>query len=197
MTEKIKRQPYAFWTSPITANKLSQTIRLEEVGWDSDSKTLVWLEGRSGKGILVAASDQGPGVDLNLEVPCRGGVGYGGGEFTIKDGIAFFAGFDGRLYRRSLGYGSPIPITPPFGAVASPKVSPDCRWVVYVYSDGEVDVLGIVDSLGELWPQKLASGADFYMQPVWSPDGTMLAWIEWDHPNMPWDGSRLVLAQLS
>lgn len=197
MTEKIKRQPYGLWTSPITANKLSQTVRLEEVGWDSDGKTLVWLEGRSGKGILVAANDQGQGVDLNPDAPCRGGVGYGGGEFTVKDGVVFFAGFDGRLYRRSLGYGSPIPITPPFGAVASPKVSPDGRWVVYVYSDGEVDVLGIVDSMGEFWPQKLAAGADFYMQPVWSPDGTRLAWVEWDHPNMPWDGSRLVLAQLS
>lgn len=197
MTEKINGQPYGLWTSPITANKLSQTIRLEEVGWDSDGKTLVWLERRSGKGILVAASDQGPGVDLNLEVPCRGGVGYGGGEFTVKDGIVFFTGADGRLYRRSLGYGSPTPVTPPFGAVASPQVSPDGHWVVYVYSDGEEDVLGIVDTMGELWPQKLASGADFYMQPVWSPDGTRLAWVEWNHPNMPWDESRLVLAQLS
>ena len=52
MTENIKRQPYGLWSSPITANKLSQTIRLEEVSWDSDGKTLVWLEGRSGKGIL-------------------------------------------------------------------------------------------------------------------------------------------------
>ena len=53
MTEKINQQPYGLWTSPITANKLSQTIRLEEVGWDSDGKTLVWLEGRSGKGIRL------------------------------------------------------------------------------------------------------------------------------------------------
>ena len=33
------------------------------------------------------------------------------------------------------------------------------------------------------------------MQPVWNVDGSALAWVEWDHPNMPWDGARLVLAR--
>jgi len=32
------------------------------------------------------------------------------------------------------------------------------------------------------------------MQPVISPDGTQLAWVEWDHPRMPWEGTRLMLA---
>jgi dipeptidyl aminopeptidase/acylaminoacyl peptidase len=44
---------------------------------------------------------------------------------------------------------------------------------------------------------QLARGADFYMQPVWHPQGHSLAWIEWNHPNMPWDGTRLKLAQIS
>ncbi|MCJ7695454.1 MAG: S9 family peptidase, partial [Anaerolineaceae bacterium] len=50
---------------------------------------------------------------------------------------------------------------------------------------------------GKTWPEKLVSGADFYMQPVWSPKGDALAWVEWDHPNMPWDGTRLMFAILS
>jgi Tol biopolymer transport system component len=57
-------------------------------------------------------------------------------------------------------------------------------------------VIALVDINGARWPQQLAAGADFYMQPAWHPSGKQLAWIEWDHPNMPWDGTRLVLAQL-
>jgi hypothetical protein len=47
---------------------------------------------------------------------------------------------------------------------------------------------------GEGWPKQLSTGADFYMQPAWHPSGKLIAWIEWDHPEMPWDGTRLMLA---
>ena len=68
--------------------------------------------------------------------------------------------------------------------------------MVYVYSDGQTDLLGLVDSQGQDWPIQLAHGADFYMQPTWHADGTRVAWIEWDHPNMPWDGTRLKLGRV-
>ena len=42
---------------------------------------------------------------------------------------------------------------------------------------------------GQDWPVKLAKGADFYMQPTWHPDGQQIAWIEWNHPQMPWEMS--------
>ena len=40
----------------------------------------------------------------------------------------------------------------------------------------------------------LVSGADFFAFPTPSPDGTKLAWINWDHPRMPWDGTELRVA---
>lgn len=42
----------------------------------------------------------------------------------------------------------------------------------------------------------IASGADFYADPAWNGDD-LLAWIEWDQPAMPWDATRLVVAELT
>src|SRR5206468_3265964 len=67
---------------------------------------------------------------------------------------------------------------------------------VYVHSYENIDHLAIVDSLGQRWPQQLAGGADFYMQPCWHPQGTQLAWVQWNHPQMPWDGTELHLGTL-
>src|SRR5690606_10610232 len=52
------------------------------------------------------------------------------------------------------------------------------------------------DREGHLWPMKLVQGADFYMQPAWHPSGQMLAWIEWYHPNMPWEATWLKIGTL-
>ena len=190
------RQAFGTWKSPITPELIGAAIRLSDVQWDSDGRTLVWLEGRSGKGVLVAQPLGEAPYDLSGEVNVRGGVGYGGGEFTIQNGLVVFTGSDGRLYRRNLGKGFPRPITPAFGGVASPVISPDGQNVVFVHTYEGKDVLGIVDVEGSTWPNKLAFGADFYMQPVWHPSGNRLAWVEWDHPNMPWDGTRLIMAEL-
>src|SRR6478672_9965324 len=43
----------------------------------------------------------------------------------------------------------------------------------------------------------LVDGADFYAAPRLSPDGSKLAWLEWRHPNMPWDGTTLRLAPVA
>lgn len=195
MTNK-QSKPFGLWNSPITALSVSQGIRLNEVQWDPQGEFLVWLEGRSDSGILVASQRGEASVDLNGEISCRGGVGYGGGEFTVRNNLVIFAGKDGRLYRRELTPQKAQPITPAYGSVASPQISPDGRHVLYVFSDGSQDALGVVDASGVFWPQKLIQGADFYMQPVWHPDGKMIAWVEWNHPNMPWDGTTLKLASL-
>ncbi len=188
--------PFGLWPSPITARMASQRIRLIDVQWNSDGENLILLEGHGDRGVLTALPLNGPRRDLTAEQNVRGGVGYGGGEFNIFEDYLIFVEKDGRLFSHSLGYGQPRPLTPVLGKAASPVLSPDLSWVVYVFSDGSSDCLALVDVEGENWPVQLVRGSDFYMQPVWHPRGTKLAWVEWDHPNMPWDGARLKLADV-
>jgi dipeptidyl aminopeptidase/acylaminoacyl peptidase len=42
----------------------------------------------------------------------------------------------------------------------------------------------------------LVSGSDFFAFPTPSPDGQWLAWICWNHPHMPWDGTELRVAPI-
>jgi dipeptidyl aminopeptidase/acylaminoacyl peptidase len=190
-------RPYGSWPSPITPLSLAHGLRLAEIGWDA-SGALIWLEGRSDRDVLVVQPPGGGAVyDLNAELAVRGRVGYGGGEFSAGAGEVFFVeARSGRIYRQALGASAAMPLTPAFGGAASPRLSPDGRWLIYVHSFAGVDALAVVDTAGRHWPRKLAWGADFYMQPAWSPGGTQVAWVAWDHPNMPWDGTRLHLAQV-
>jgi dipeptidyl aminopeptidase/acylaminoacyl peptidase len=196
-TDPSKTQKaFGLWKSKITPELIAAAVSLGDSLWDTDGKTLVWREGRSGKGVILAQPLGEAPYEVSGEMNVRGGVGYGGGDFTVQDGLVLFAAKDGRLYQRPLGHGFPEPITPEFGSLAAPQLSPDNRWVVFVHSYERHDVLALVDSAGKDWPSKLAEGADFYMQPAWHPSGEALAWVEWDHPNMPWDGTRLMYAVL-
>jgi dipeptidyl aminopeptidase/acylaminoacyl peptidase len=175
------------FSGPVTAKRLSGAKDVRAEPFLSSS---VWAAARQ---------------DLTDEQTPRGGVGYGGGAFTVAgtagENVLIFANNDGRLYRRNLENQRPYPITPAFGpqpagATASPCLSPDGKWVLYVYSDGKTDLLALTDAHGAGWPQQLVSGADFYMSPAWHPGGGWITWVEWDHPNMPWEGSRIQLARL-
>ena len=183
---------YGLWSSPITPVHLAQGLNLTDIAWDDDG-SLVWREVRSGKGVLVIKPADGQARwDLNSEYPTRGFVGYGGGEFTVAKGKVFFVeGDSGRIYVQPIESGLPKPITPAFGGCASPTVSPDGKYLLYVHTYERKDSIAIVDTEGKVWPQKIVEGDDFYMQPRWDPKGGYIAWIAWNHPNMPWDGTRL------
>ena len=187
--------PHGRWPSPLTPRSLASAMRLGDVAWADDGQALLWSGGRGAQTILVAQRGLEASADLFSEHSARGGVGYGGGELAVGGRSVYFPNRDGRLYQVDLDVGTPRPLTPAFGATAHAAPSPCGRAVVYVHTDQREDVLGAVDAQGQRWPQKLVFGADFYMQPAWHPRGESLAWIAWDHPQMPWDGARLELAQ--
>ncbi|NJM06443.1 S9 family peptidase [Candidatus Gracilibacteria bacterium] len=113
-----------------------------------------------------------------------------------RGGSLFADAASGRIFRQELSGGTARPITPAFGHAAAPALSPDGRWLLYIHSDGSNDVIALVDAHGKQWPQRLIGGHDFYMQPTWHPNGQQIAFVAWNHPQMPWDGSTLYLADL-
>ncbi|MGH9339586.1 MAG: S9 family peptidase [Acidobacteriota bacterium] len=174
----------------------ARELRLSDVQWDSDGTTLVWREERSDRGVLVCQRvSQSAPYDLTGDLSVRARVGYGGGEFCVGGGYVYFAA-GGKLYRQSLTNGTAQAITPAWGESASPCIWPGGEFLVYVHSVDGTDALAIVDAQGQGWPARLSGGHDFYMQPCWHLGGMQLAWIAWDHPNMPWQGTALYLASL-
>jgi dipeptidyl aminopeptidase/acylaminoacyl peptidase len=192
-----QKKPYGLWSSPISADALSQRIGLDEITWDSDGETLIWVESRSDRSNLVVQKPGDARREINEPYKIRGGIGYGGGELSASGGMIFYSEAGGRLYSRPTAGGAARALTPAFGAATSATLSPDGRSILYVFSDGSTDLLALVDAQGSEWPIQISRGADFYMQPAWHPSGEQIAWIEWDHPNMPWDGTRVKLARLA
>ncbi len=198
MTQK-KQLPFGLWPSPIKPSHLAGATTFTNLFWDHDG-TLVWRENRAGRSgaLMVGAPDGNAPRDLNDSYSARGGVGYGGGAFTVGHGNVYFVEANTqRIYKQPTQKGPASPITPAFGAVSSPVLSPDNRHILYIHSYENHDSVAVVDSQGKSWPQKLVSGDDFYMQPCWHPGGDKIAWIAWNHPQMPWDGTTLNLAKIT
>jgi len=183
--------PARRWWTP---ERMSSRSRLDDVGWTGDGRP-VWLEGRSDRSTLMCLGPEGV-RELTPSRSVRAGVGYGGGDFAVEGDHLYFVERGGPLFRQGSD-GSPAqPLPPRSGSVASPAVSTDGKWVLCVHSLDGTDVLALAPVSGGGLPVDLARGADFYMQPVWHPDSRRLAWIEWDHPRMPWDGTRLMEGRL-
>lgn len=192
---------YGLWNSLLSPARLSGALRFSELGWDNNGN-LFWLESRMGRNMLVVQPADGQAArDFNSEFTVRAGVGYGGGDFSVGRGNVFFINAEsGSLYRQPVDSGQAIALTPAYGSAAAPTLSPDNNWLLYVHSYQNDDCLALVDTQGKFWPQRIVTGQDFYMQPVWRPasgEGAFwIAWVQWSHPNMPWDGTQLYMGRL-
>ncbi len=201
-----KTAPYGSWKSPITSDLIvSETVRLGQIALDDDS--IYWLEMRpseGGRNVVVRWHDGKTRDVTPSPFNARTTVHeYGGGAFAVKDGVVYFSNFkDQRVYRMG-GQAKPQPLTPDRAYRYADAVF-DARRnrLICVLEDHTVGgaeaenslVAVPLDKAGE--PVTLVAGNDFYSSPRLSPDGTRLAWLTWNHPNMPWDGTELWVAEI-
>lgn len=202
--------PHGSWKSPVTSDRIvSESIKLGQLALDGDQ--LFWLEslpGEGGRNTVVHRNADGTHLSLTpypLNVRTRVHE-YGGGAYCAADGVVYFSNFSNqRLYQQRRG-STPEPIT---------TEAPMC------YADGFKDrvhnrllcvredhtcpdqeprntIVGIPlgDDCGDTAGDVLVSGNDFYTSPCLGPDGRQVAWLTWNHPNMPWDGTELWVADI-
>lgn len=204
--------PYGSWPSPLSAELVASSARslrntplLVASGW------LYWIENRpseQGRSVLMRCS-------LDAEQPLAEDVTpapfsvrtrvheYGGGAYTVDDQTIYFVNLaDQQIYRQSPD-APPTPITSEQGLrYADLIVDRERARLICVCEDhrqaGHEPINTLValalDGSGQL--QQLVGGNDFYATPRLSPDGRSLAWLSWNHPNMPWDGTELWLGTL-
>jgi dipeptidyl aminopeptidase/acylaminoacyl peptidase len=211
----MAESPYGFWTSPVTSDfVVADSIRLEQVALDGG--VLYWSEAqpqKKGRSFVYRIARSGepepvtPDDDNGYSVRTRVHE-YGGGSFAVSDGVVFFSNdADQRLHRQNDGE-QPQPITPTPTAGGADAVR---------YADGVVDarrgrlicvredhvrdgevVNAIVSvDLSGTRPRILVSGADFYSTPRLNPQGDRLAWLSWNHPDMPWVATQAWVGDLT
>ena len=203
-------RPYGSWESPFPIELLTRgAVSFGEITARDGLRW--WLEGRpdeSGRQVLVRRELDGTIERLTPEgFNARTRVQeYGGGAYAVDGNLVVVSEFtSGRLHR-----------------VSSPGIveafTPDRAWryadltidrvrnrILAVREDHEPDTLkqhgqadntlvGVDLASGE--STVLVSGSDFVAAPRLSPDGRRLAWLRWNHPNMPWDGTELLVAEL-
>ena len=199
--------PYGSWKSPISVEVVATgEVGLEQVRLDAGD--IYWIERRAqegGRKVIVRRSRDGVVADVTpVRFNARTRVHeYGGGDYAVADGTVVFSNFtDQGLYLQESQL-DPKPLTS----------TPDMR-----YADGQIDrrrnrlfsvredhsspgeavnTIASINLDGVNAGTVILSGTDFYSSPRLSPDGSQLAWLTWNHPNMPWDGTELWVGKLS
>ena len=210
---------YGTWPSPISATMLvGNAVNIAEVIPDGDS--VWWAESRPSEGGRTALMRWQHGRSIEM-TPADANVRttvheYGGAAWWVADGTAWYVDYnDQRL--RLLKPNEPVVI---LSAPASPvlamryadvRPTPSGQWLVGIgeshTDDGKEPrnfIVALSAQASEPVPAtddrshiELISGTDFYMSPRISPDGKQIAWVQWAHPNMPWDDTELWVANLT
>jgi dipeptidyl aminopeptidase/acylaminoacyl peptidase len=198
---------YGHWPSPITAELLTaQAVRISDpqvVG-----ERIYWLESRpqeKGRNALVceAAGSRKDLFPAPHSIRTRAHE-YGGAAYLATEHNIFYVrDSDQRIYCYDLAEKISRPITPEV----------NCRYADFYYDSLRERLIAVredcaVDAhhpIGQLISidlssqhiKVLAEGADFYSNPRLSPNGHQFSYLRWNHPNMPWDASECVLAELN
>ena len=202
--------PYGSWASPFKIERLvdrvvflTEPLGVDGVRW--------WIEGRpeeGGRQVLVRRELDGSMTRLTPEgYNARSRAHeYGGGAVLISGDLVVVCDFvSGRLHR-VVRPGEIVPITPERAWRYADMIHDPARnRLIAVREDHEPafvakhgewgnDLVAIDLDSGEV--TSIAAGSDFYAAPRLSPDGSTLVWVEWHHPNLPWDGTELRMAEI-
>ncbi|MEE9321895.1 MAG: prolyl oligopeptidase family serine peptidase [Granulosicoccus sp.] len=201
---------FGTWKSPITVEMLvSGAVGISEVVPAADA--VWWAESRPDEGGRTAIMRWGH--DQIIEVtPADANVRttvheYGGGAWWVDDEVLYYVDYSDQRLRRLLVGESPIllsPEAPVNGArrYADFRCTANKHWLIAVgesHGDGLAEPENYIEAIatdGSMRTQVLCRGNDFYGSPRVSPDGSQLAWVQWRHPNMPWDDTELMVADL-
>jgi dipeptidyl aminopeptidase/acylaminoacyl peptidase len=199
--------PYGTWTSPITSAALTQdAVRLADTAIDGE--WLYWLEQRpseKGRGVVCRIGAIGAmealtadGQSVNSRVH-----EYGGGAFAVADGVVYFVDAKSQqLYRQPEG-GAAQALTAADGRRHGDLFVDRTRnRLICVAEQHEAhhearNFLLAIDLEAPHRESVLAEGHDFYAAPRVSPDGSLLTFCTWNHPDMPWESSQVILAVLN
>ncbi len=205
---QLTDRSYGSWQSPVTATHIAAgSTRFKEIL--IDGTTIYWIEQRpseGGRSLIVRCEAGAQPIDLT---PSSFDVGsrvheYGGGAYAVSNGTIYFSHLaDSRLYRQD-AQASPQAITQASALrYADIQVDQQRNRLICVCEDHTLQdqppqntLVSVALADGEVDGQVLVSGGDFYSSPCLSPDGSRLAWLTWDHPRMPWDGSELWVADI-
>lgn len=207
MSEGVLR--YGSWPSPVRAERIAAAaLRLGQTRIDRGF--VHWLEARpaeAGRQVVMRAAADGRGAPVELTPPdanARTRVHeYGGGDYAIHDGRVFFVDFASQRIHVALDGQSAV-LSPAGPRYADLVPTPDGRHLLAIEETPRpgsepcnrlvalrIPPTGLPDAPAA--PRVLASGHDFYSSACVSPSGDRIAWLAWDHPHMPWDGTVLYL----
>lgn len=202
--------PYGSWKSPLTSERIvSESIKLGQISLCGDE--VYWIESRpteGGRSAIVRLDSTGSREILTpspINVRTRVHE-YGGAPYLIANDVVYFSNFsDQRLYQQTQGQ-SPEPMTPEGSLFFADGIYDQSHnRLIYIQEDQtnpDHEAINTIVSIPldqdkKLHPGSvLVSGNDFYASPRLNPNGTQLAWLTWNHPNMPWDGTELWIAEI-